>query len=264
MNRIVTLITDFGWDDAYAGAVKGAILSVNPDVTIIDITHGVPPHSILDAALCLRAVFSHFPPRTVHLVVVDPGVGGQRRGLLVTSEHHFFVGPDNGVFTFAREELENSACYELTAAHYFHREISPTFHARDVFGPVAGWLTKGIAPENFGEPVNDPVRLRLPQPVLGRGRIDGHVIRIDRFGNLLTSIREIQVRQVFAEGTACCLVGEDASPVPMGRSYIDVDKGDVVALIGSSGFVEVAVNQGRAQAKYSARVGMRVALIAAG
>ncbi len=173
MKRIVTLITDFGWDDGYAGAVKGAILSVNPDVTIVDITHGIPPHSILDAALCLRSVFSFFPPRTVHLVVVDPGVGGERRGLLVTSEHHLFVGPDNGVFTFAREDLETSACYDLTAAHYFSREISPTFHARDIFGPVAGWLTKGIAPENFGAPVNDPVRLRLPQPVLGRGGSTG-------------------------------------------------------------------------------------------
>lgn len=264
MNRIVTLITDFGWDDAYAGAVKGAILTVNPDVTIVDITHGIPPHSILDAALCLRAAYAHFPPRTVHVVVVDPGVGGSRRGLLVTSEHHLFVGPDNGIFTFVREDMDASGCFELTASHYFNREISPTFHARDIFGPVAGWLTRGIAPENFGEPVNDPVRLRLPQPVLGQGRIDGHILRIDRFGNLITSIREAQVQQVFAGTGVRCLVGEETVPVPMGRYYAEVNKGEACALIGSGGLVEVAVNQGRAQAKYSARVGMRVALIAAG
>ncbi len=262
MNRIITLLTDYGLEDPFAGSMKGAILSINPEVTIVDITHGIKPFAIMEGALALKAAYPYFPARTIHVVVVDPGVGTNRRGLLVTTEKYLFVGPDNGVFSFILDDQESCTCYELTATHYFRPEISPTFHGRDIFGPVAAWLTKGLSYSHFGSEIVDPVRFSIPRPQAGNNIIQGQVMHIDRFGNLVTTITAPDVRRVFGEeGRSVCRLGETGDgPVPMCEYYAEVPAGEPCAIIGSSGFLEVAVNQGRATHRFGAKIGHLVTI----
>jgi S-adenosylmethionine hydrolase len=258
---IISLITDFGDNSHYVGTMKGAILSVNPDTTIVDISHGISPHNILEGALALKAAYSYFPYRTTHVVVVDPGVGGPRRPLLVTSERYLFVGPDNGVLSLVMDEIEAYTCYHLTAAHYFRADVSPVFHGRDIFGPVAGWLTRGIRYEHLGDPVDDPVRIAFPKVAVSDGQVEGEVIHGDRFGNLITSIAGRDLESLPGSGAFRCRVGASSGvTVPVVTHYGLVGKGSLCALIGSSGFLEVAVNQGRAADIPGARPGLRVAV----
>lgn len=258
MSGIITLITDFGLNESYAGAMKGSILSINPEVKIVDITHCIRPHEIMEAALVLKASYCYFPLRTIHAVVVDPGVGGSRRGLMVTSDKYMFVGPDNGVLTLVFEELVNYTCIELTATHYFSKKISPTFHGRDIFGPVAAWLSKGIEHRHFGKIITDPVRLPMKWASTTGGRIEGEVLHIDRFGNLITNIRESDLEKAGAGGGLVCLLEGIDKPVPLAGYYGDVGIGSPCALVGSCGFLEVAVNRGKAADFFSAAVGDHV------
>ncbi len=264
MNRIITLTTDYGSGDYFVGAMKGAILATFPDVTIVDITHGVTPHNVMEGALALRAAYAFFPHRTIHVAVVDPGVGGPRRGLLVASEKHIFIGPDNGLLSLAMAELESFTCIELTARHYFHPSVSPTFHGRDVFAPVAGWVAKGIEWRHFGQPIMDPVRLAFPKAVAAGGRIEGQVIHVDRFGNLVTSITQADLAKLPAGGGIVCRLDRVGSPsMPLWEFYAQAKPGEPCAVIGGSGFLEVAVNRGRADKLLEAGRGTKIIVSAA-
>ena len=185
----ITLTTDFGSKDPFVGIMKGVIVSINPSVKIIDITHNISPQSILEAAYTLEMSYASFPHKTIHVAVVDPGVGSARRPLLVATDYHYFIGPDNGVFSRIYRLTESLTVIHITAEHYFLPQRSSTFHGRDIFAPVAAWMSKGIDIERFGDPITDYVILQEPALISSSNNVvEGEVVYIDRFGNLMTNI----------------------------------------------------------------------------
>jgi S-adenosylmethionine hydrolase len=245
MQRILTLLTDFGTRDHYVAAVKGVLLSINPNLYFVDITHEIRPQNIREGAFVLGSTFKYFPEGTIHLAVVDPGVGGKRQGLAAASERHFFVGPDNGLFdwTFALEPPRQVVALENPA--YWLPQPSSVFHGRDIFAPVAGHLSTGLSLEKLGPPLHYQMRLP-PRLILEEQKeLQGEIIYIDRFGNLISNIeipplaaeRKLQDLQVYL-GTAQLPVGpstyEEGPPL---RPF---------ALIGSSNLLEVSVRNGSA------------------
>src|SRR5271154_5830562 len=185
---IITLTTDYGTSDHLVGVMKGVILSINPEVNVVDITHSVLPHDLLDGALTIGQAYKYFPPKTVHVVVVDPGVGTERRPILVAGDTHYFVAPDNGVLSSVYDQSEALYAWNIISEHYFRQPVSNTFHGRDVFAPVAAWLSKSWQTSAFGEPITDLVRFNIPKPKASGNIIKGAVLRMDRFGNLITNI----------------------------------------------------------------------------
>lgn len=238
---IITLTTDFGIADGYVGTMKGVILSIAPDVRLVDLSHDVAPQNVRQAAYVLSRAAPYFPAGTVHLAVVDPGVGSSRRPLAVTTPRAAFVGPDNGLFTFALAEPDAQA-WVLHEPAYWLAEPSRTFHGRDIFAPVAAHLVRGVAASAVGRPIADPVTLPLQRPErTGNRLITGHVIHVDRFGNLVSDIPGAWV----SEGRWQCVIAGGRS-FGVHAAYTDVPTGEPVALVGSSGTVEVAVRDGRA------------------
>jgi hypothetical protein len=246
---IVALLTDFGNRDHYVGAVKGAVLAACPDAQLVDLVHDISPHDVLEGAFSLDACYRAFPAGTVFVAVVDPGVGSGRRGLGVEAGGYAFVGPDNGIFTFVLAANPGARVHCLANAGLFRYEVSPTFHARDVFGPVAGHLARGLPLDHVGPPVEHPVL--LPTDTLRRAGDEWEttVLHVDRFGNLTTHLRseELQrlLERVGGDTTQVVLVVE-GFVLPLARTYCDVPEGDACGLVGSSGRLEVAVNRGSA------------------
>lgn len=239
---VITLLTDFGWDDPYVAVVKGVILGIHPRARLVDITHTIPPQDVLRGALALAGAYRFFPKGTVHLAVVDPGVGGARRALLVAADGHYFVGPDNGLLGFLFDR-PGARAVALTNPRYHRPAVSRTFHARDVFGPVAAYCARGVPPGRFGPPVTDP--RRPPWPGIRRrgGVVEGRVLLADRFGNLLTSVTADDL-----PGPAdACVVEVGGRRVPLVGSYSDRPRGALGAVVDSSGRVEVFVRDGSAR-----------------
>jgi hypothetical protein len=241
MARIIALLTDFGTVDPYLGAMKGAILSVCPEATLVDLVHEVPAHDVLAGALALEAAYPAFPAGTVFVAVVDPGVGSARRGLAIQAGEHVLVGPDNGLFTFVLRAHPEARVHAIVNAALGRAPVSPVFHGRDVFGPVAAHLARGLALEDVGPRVGDAMVLDVPSPRrLEDGGLEAVVVHVDRFGNLTTNLsaRECQgpALHVWVGGVVVPFVG----------SYADVPRGAPCALLGSSGRLEVAVREGSA------------------
>jgi S-adenosylmethionine hydrolase len=252
--RIIALLTDFGTADSYLGSMKGAILSVYPEATLVDLVHDLPAHDVLAGALALDAAYAAFPAGTVFVAVVDPGVGSARRGLAIEAGGCVFVGPDNGIFTFVLREHAQSRLHALESARLFRAPVSPVFHGRDVFGPVAGHLARGLALEDVGPAVRDPVVLDVPEPRrLEGGDWDVRVVHVDRFGNLTTNLRAGAL-----EWTSGPEVVVDGRPVPVVRTYADVPFGTACALVGSHGRLEIAVREGRASDLFGVAPRVRV------
>jgi hypothetical protein len=249
---IVTLTTDFGTRDAYVAAMKGVVLGIARDARLVDVTHEVAPHDVTEGALALEAAAPWFPPGTVHLAVVDPGVGTTRRGLVVVGERALFVGPDNGLFTPFLDEGGWGA-FELEAPAYRLRDVSRTFHGRDVFAPAAAHLAAGVAPERLGPPVSDPVRLPWPTVREAAGTVAGTVLHVDRFGNLVTSIRA-ETFGTFSGVT----VRMSGRALPFVGTYGDLEPGQAGALVGGSGRLEIAVREGSAATRLKASRGTPV------
>jgi len=245
---IVTLTTDFGEQDYYVGAMKGVILDVSPDTEVIDLCHNVLPYDILDAAFTIAQSYRWFPLRTVHLVVVDPGVGTQRRPILVSGDRHFFIGPDNGVFSFIYPEQEKLTVWHITGDHYFHQPVSNTFHARDVFAAVAGWLAKGVEPRQFGDEIEDYTKLTIPKPQAVNDKSwKGMVLKVDRFGNVITNIAAADCPALFAEPTPPFKLSAGGKDITkLVPNYAEGGQGEIFALLGSSGYLEIATNRGGA------------------
>lgn len=243
---IITLTTDYGTSDHLVGVLKGVILSINPDVTLVDITHRVLAHDLLDGALTIGQAYKYFPPKTIHLVVVDPGVGTQRRPLLVAGDQHYFVAPDNGVLSSVYDQSEALNAWHVTSEHYFRSPVSNTFHGRDVFAPVAAWLSKSWQTASFGEAITDFVRFSLPKPKETGNGVKGAVLRIDHFGNLITNItpKEVPVLAA-ADGKFTIRVGtgQITKVVP---TFAEGATGEAIGIIGSSGYLEISVNKGNA------------------
>lgn len=248
-NPIVTFTSDFGHKDGYTGVVKGVILSICPGATIVDISHSLPPFDLSAAKWVIKNSFPFFPAATVHLVVVDPGVGGSRKNILIQSGSHFFVGPDNGIFTPVLETAQ--AAWELTEERFFAEAVSTTFHGRDIYGPAAAHLAAGTPPDRMGSPLDLSLLVRLDDPVyLSRDdEISGEVIYVDRFGNLISNIPA----EVLPDGARCFLKDREIGPI--GKTYASATKGDSVAFTGSHGNLEIGVCQGRADRKLGAGAG---------
>lgn len=242
---IITLLTDFGAADYFVGALKGAILSVNARAQIVDITHEIPAHDVRAGAFTLLAAYGAFPPGTIHVAVVDPGVGGSRRPILVATQSHFFVGPDNGIFSYVCEVEPGVRVYQLTNEKFFRAHVSATFHGRDIFAPVAAALSNNVPPAAFGELIEDRVRLAPLAPVRDAGASwSAEIIHIDRFGNLITNItrRELAGGE-FAEGLRLEIGGREISSFR--RFYAEETggaAGELFAIWGSAGFLEIAAN----------------------
>jgi S-adenosylmethionine hydrolase len=259
-NAIITLTTDYGTNDHLVGTLKGVILKINPEATIVDITHNVAPFDLLDAALAIGSAYSYFPPRTIHVVVVDPGVGTERRPLLVTAENQYFVAPDNGVLSMIYEREENVVARNVTAAHYFLQPISKTFHGRDIFAPIAAWLSKGWQTASMGEEITDHKKFALPKPKATDGVVKGIVMRVDTFGNLITNFRvEDLPESALTNGEVKFQVGTQAVS-RMVPTFASGDAGEPVAYVGSAGYVEIAVNKGNASRTLSIGRGTAVVL----
>ncbi len=260
MPRIIALLTDFGTAGSYLGSMKGAILSVCPEATLVDLVHDVPAHDVLAGALALDAAYGTFPRGTVFVAVVDPGVGSARRGLAVEAGGRFFVGPDNGIFTFVLREHPQPRLHAIESARLFREPVSPVFHGRDVFGPVAGHLAMGLAIEDVGPGVGDPVVLDVPEPRrLEGGDWDVRVVHVDRFGSLTTNLRAHAL-----ERTSGLEVAVDGRPIPLVSTYADVPLGTACALVGSNGRLEIAVREGRASDHFGVAARIRVRVRGAG
>jgi len=244
-SRIITLTTDFGLSDAYVAMMKGVILSINPSARLVDVTHQVGTGSIFQAALLIRETFPYFPEGTVHLAVVDPGVGSDRRLLALQAGAHFFVGPDNGLFWPVFRDFEGSKAVQLTQSRYFLPSITQTFHGREIFAPVAAHLSLGLSLESFGPTIEDLAKLTIPQPYIERAVLHGQIVRVDNFGNLVTNIPERELMDFLAS----CPPRIEAGKLvirKLSNIYADCEEGEPLALINSSNLLELAVNLGRA------------------
>lgn len=246
---IITLTSDFGTGDQYVSALKASILAETTNVHLVDITHEIPPHDIVSAAFTIQAAATIFPPFTIHVVVVDPGVGTARKPIVISSGNQRYVGPDNGVFTLVYESDPDAKVYHITAAHYFHEDPSPTFHGRDVFAPVAAQLARRIDMEKMGDPVEDPVKLDLPRPkVTAEGRIRATILHVDRFGNLVTNITQGAFNALLKKmgKTKVKGAGGISSVQEMHRTYAEGAEGSGFLLFNSSNHLEIATRQARA------------------
>ena len=245
---IITLTTDFGLNDHFVGTIKGVILNISPELEIVDISHSVQAFDVLDGALTIAQAYSYFPSGTVHLVVVDPGVGTARRPILVTSDRHHFVAPDNGVLSMVYAREERLHIRHVTAEHYSLQPISNTFHARDIFAPVAAWLAKGVDSEKFGDEITDFVRFNPPKPKSVNGNtLRGVILKVDRFGNLVTNITPQDAPMLFASRTRAVQVGgRQARDYEILPNYSEGSPGEVFGILGSMGYLEIAANRGSA------------------
>ena len=258
MPPVIALLTDFGLQDPYVGAMKGAILSVCPVATLVDVLHDVPAHDVAAGALALDSAYRHFPRGTVFVAVVDPGVGSPRRPVAVGAGGWLVVGPDNGLFTFVLEAHASARVHLLANPRLSREPLSPVFHGRDLFGPAAGRIAGGLPLEEVGPAVWDTVRLaHAPKTRLAEGW-EGTVLHVDRFGNLTTNLLEADLAALGGRGPEGLEVTLGAQALPLVRSYSDVDQGAACALFGSSGRLEIAVHRGRADALPGAGRGARV------
>ena len=245
---IITLTTDFGLNDHFVGTIKGVILAISPEIEIVDISHSVQAFDVLDGALTIAQSYSYFPSGTVHLVVVDPGVGTARRPILVSSDRHHFVAPDNGVLSMVYAREERLHIRHVTAEHYSLQPISNTFHARDIFAPVAAWLAKGVDSEKFGEEITDFVRFNPPKPKSVNGNtLRGVILKVDRFGNLVTNITPQDAPMLFGSDPAPFkMVVGNQEITEILPNYSEGAPGAVFGILGSMGYLEIAANRGSA------------------
>jgi len=259
---IVTLTSDFGINDHFVGTMKGVILNVAPEAEIVDICHSVQAFDVLDGALAIAQSYSYFPTGTIHVVVVDPGVGTARRPILVSNEKHYFVAPDNGVLSLVYAREERVRVRHITGEHYFLQPVSNTFHGRDVFAPVAGWLAKGVDGEKFGDEITDYARFNAPKPKATDGRtMRGVILRVDRFGNLVTNFTPKDVPMLFqAAPPAFKIVIGKTEITDIRSNYAEGMPNEVFGILGSMGFLEIAANRAAAAQLTGAGKGSEVSI----
>ncbi len=259
----ITLTTDFGLRDPFAGLLKGVILGINPRARIIDITHNIQRHNIFEASQVIGMSYRYFPSGTIHVVVVDPGVGGHRRPLLVSAGHHFFIGPDNGVFSSVYEmSAPDYTVIHLTSSHYFLPMKGSTFHGRDIFAPVAAWLSRGIDYHKFGDPVEDYNRIRLPGVTLTDGKtLKGTIISIDHFGNAISSITGDDLAKLSPGASLHNFrITFKNRALPVADYYAQAEGAGLSALMNSFGYVELFVYGDSAAGKFGIKTGDSVVL----
>jgi S-adenosyl-L-methionine hydrolase (adenosine-forming) len=260
---IVTLTTDFGLNDHFVGTMKGVILNIAPDAEIVDINHAVQAFDVLDGALTIAQAYSYFPSATIHVVVIDPGVGSARRPILLSTEKYYFVAPDNGVLSLVYNREERMRVRHITMEHYFMQPVSNTFHGRDVFAPVAGWLAKGVDGDKFGEDISDYARFNAPKPKPVDARtFRGVVLKVDRFGNLITNFTAQDVPMLFhATPPAFKLAVGKQEITTMHSNYSEGSPNELFGILGSMGYLEIAANRAAAVQLVGAGKGSEVTLV---
>ncbi len=276
MNDIV-LLTDFGIDDPYVGIMKGVISTIAPTAKVIDLTHAISPQRIRSGAFALLNSYTYFPAGTIFVVVIDPGVGSTRRPIVATAGEYTFIAPDNGVLSYVLQRDPQARAYELISHQHRLSRVSNTFHGRDVFAPAAAYLSAGTPIDVLGQVLADYVKLPMPRMEITPGRVRGEVLSIDHFGNVITSIGrlawnhedELTLTHAFdpeqapvrLSASACAAVYEDRRIDRISVTYADVPRGSLLALVGSSGFLEIAINQGNACAQLGVDVGFELDLL---
>ena len=255
--RIVTLLTDFGTKDPYVASMKGVILGINSGCTLIDISHEVSPHDIREGALILANAYSTFPKGTIHLAVVDPGVGSARKAILLVTKNYFFVGPDNGLLSLAAEKDKVKKAIVLSNRSFFRSSVSTTFHGRDVFAPIAGHLSAGKKSELFGRNIRFWTKLDFGKAQIVKGDLTGEIAHIDTFGNIVTNVSQQDLNH-FAKKRAIVISIGKREIRGLKKSYWEARKGELLALIGSGDFLEISVREGDAQKALKSRQGDKV------
>ncbi|MBZ5669045.1 MAG: SAM-dependent chlorinase/fluorinase [Acidobacteriia bacterium] len=260
---IVTLITDFDTADHFVGTMKGVILNINPDVEIVDICHEVASYDIFDAAFTLAQSYRFFPPDTIHLVVVDPGVGTARRPLLARTGAYRFVAPDNGVLSLIYEREQNVEVRHITADHYFLNPVSNTFQGRDIFAPVVGWLSKWVEVDKFGDLVTDYAKFTSPKPKrVSDNLIKGVVLKVDKFGNIITNLTPEDVSQLFSENPPPFKIIINQQEITrLNLAYSMGKPSEIFAIVGSSGYIEICTNRGSAAKTLDVNRGVEVGVM---
>lgn len=260
---IVSLTTDFGHNDHFVGVLKAVILKLAPETEIVDISHEVRPYDILDGAFTLAQAYRYFPNWTIHLVIVDPGVGTARRPILANSDHHWFVAPDNGVLSFMYAQEPDHRVRHITSEHYYLSPVSQTFQGRDIFAPVVGWMARGVEADKFGDVVTDYVRFAPPKPKpVNETTLQGVVIKVDRFGNLITNITPEDVPRLFQETPPPFKITVGKGEVTkLNLNYAQSAAGEVFIIVGSSGYLELSANRGSASRILQAERGAPVGVI---
>jgi S-adenosyl-L-methionine hydrolase (adenosine-forming) len=262
-DAVISLTTDFGVEDPYVGVMKGVILTVNPEATIVDLSHGIPSHDVLAGALAVLSSCEYFPANTIHVAVVDPGVGSERRPILAITEKYAFLGPDNGVFAPVLRRIKPIDTLHLTEERYFRSPVSQTFHGRDVFASVAAHLSLGTPPEMFGRTIEDLLPLEWPLPrTIDKQRISGQVLRVDKFGNLTTNISAEDLAQSRISRWSIIIRIGNHSITRMCLSYAEAPPGEPFGIIGSSGLLEISVNQASAARRLGVGKGQPLELAA--
>jgi S-adenosyl-L-methionine hydrolase (adenosine-forming) len=259
---IVTLTTDFGTNDYFVGAVKGVILDIVPEAAIVDISHAVQAFDVLDGALTISQAYSYFPTGTVHMIVVDPGVGTARRPIIASSDGYHFVAPDNGVLSMVYAREERIHVRHVTSDHYFRQPVSNTFHGRDIFAPIAAYLAKMVDSHKFGEEIDDYVRFAAPKPKpAGDNRLRAVVLKVDRFGNLITNVTPEDAPALFAANAAFKIVVGNKEITELRSAYAEGAPGEVFGILGSMGYLEIVANRAAAAQITGAGKGAEVSIM---
>ena len=259
---VITLSTDFGLDDPYVGVMKGVILGINPRVQLVDLTHALSHHLLLEAAFILNTAYPYFPKGTIHLAVVDPGVGGERRLIAIQAKDAVWVGPDNGLFTLVLKNRPEATIVHLNHTGFFLKTVSSTFHGRDILAPAAAHLSLGVPINEIGETISDPLLLNISEPEIKDNRLVGRVIWSDHFGNLVTNISREELLP-FLSGSGLNIILGSHTVTEIHQTYSQGRPGQLMALIGSSGYLEIACNLGSAAEKMGlpSVVGLKVEVV---
>jgi S-adenosyl-L-methionine hydrolase (adenosine-forming) len=261
--RIITFTTDFGLAEHYVGAMKGVICGINPSAQLVDITNSVQSYDILDGAIAISQAYSYFPSETIHLVIVDPGVGSARRAIVAKAGVQIFVAPDNGVLSLVYEREEAISVRHITAEHYFRQPVSSTFHGRDIFAAIAAYISKGVELAKFGDEITDYVRFAAPRPKpAGPGSWKGVVLKIDKFGNIITNVTAKDIPEMFqTPGRPFRITVGKAEVTKLHSNYAEGAQGEVFAILGSTGFLELSMNRGAAARAAVVEKGSEVAVV---
>jgi S-adenosylmethionine hydrolase len=259
--KIVTLTTDFGAKDPYVAELKAAILKISPDAIIVDITNEIEKFNIPMGAFMLASAAPYFPDGSVHVAVVDPGVGTRRRSIVIQTPHSFFVGPDNGLLIFAAEKQGILRIHELSNPRYILAQISHTFHGRDIFAPVAAHLTRGVTLETFGPEIHDVGRPKFSKIEKKTNMLLGEVLHVDDFGNIITNIDEGIISQLRLKAMVSIELSSKRLKLRFCKAYGEVEPHEPLALIGSHGYLEISVNQGNASNKFKTKAGDKIGVL---
>ena len=259
MHPVITLTTDFGIQDHYVGAMKAVLISISENARLIDISHQIPPQDIMAGAWVVRNSAMLFPPGSVHLVVVDPGVGTRRKPIAIRIEDQYFVGPDNGIFSLITDQYEYEGV-ELTNRDFWREDPSSTFHGRDIFAPVAAHLANGVTLGELGRPIEKLQTYRWAVPISDKDGVQGWVVHIDHFGNLISNIPESMIREAGDDASIKIYVGNTIFKTIV-STFGDVPDGEPAAYVGSSGMLEIAINKGDAREMLGVEKGAQISIV---